>query len=193
MCGLTFNSPLPNMSRKFVKVVLHSSETLDGLGDILPLALLSWLSVLLSAAGWTTVTPFTGTSQSSTYINCSVYRKVLLKLSLTSKFSSISPVLKSLHWLPVDQGSVFKTPTLVYKFIDTGFPEYFGPHLLSYRRCYNTRYTGHEGANILVVLKFFHSSHTSVNQFGHSFAFDASTVWNSLPVDACSCFPHLKV
>ena len=35
---------------------------------------------------------------------------------------SITPVLKKLHWLPVEHCSVFKTAKLVYKFLHTGFP-----------------------------------------------------------------------
>ena len=46
---------------------------------------------------------FTGASQSPTYITHSVYRTVLLELSLILVNSPvISPVLNSLHWLPVD-------------------------------------------------------------------------------------------
>ena len=44
----------------------------------------SWGCVIhLSAAGWATITPFTGASQSSTYINSSADGLVLLKLLLT--------------------------------------------------------------------------------------------------------------
>ena len=35
----------------------------------------------------------------------------------------------------------------------------------------------------LIVPKFHSSSHKSAKQFWHSFAFDASTLWNSLPDD----------
>ena len=31
-------------------------------------------------------------------------------------------MLKKLHWLPVEQRTVFKTATLVYKYLHTGFP-----------------------------------------------------------------------
>ena len=33
-------------------------------------------------------------------------------------------MLKKLHWLPVDQHMMFKTATLVYMFLHTGFPRY---------------------------------------------------------------------
>ena len=90
VCGLILNSLSPNLCRKFVKVVFLSSEILDGLGNILTLALLSWLPIVLSAAGWTAVIPFTGASQSSNSINHSVYRTVLLELSLTLVNSAVS-------------------------------------------------------------------------------------------------------
>ena len=49
-----------------------------------------------------------------------------------SKFTRITPVLKKLHWLPIQFHSEFKLATLVYKFIHTGFPKYFAPYLSSY-------------------------------------------------------------
>ena len=51
------------------------------------------------------------------------------------KYTRITPVLKKLHWLPIQ----FKLATLVYKFIHTRFPKYFAPHLSTYRTTYNTR------------------------------------------------------
>ena len=38
-------------------------------------------------------------------------------VSNTSRYTSITPVLKKLHLLPVEQRMVFKTATLVYKFL----------------------------------------------------------------------------
>ena len=60
-------------------------------------------------------------------------------VSNTSQYTSITPVLKKLHWLPVEQRTVFKTATLVYKFLHTGFPRYFAPYLSSYNSSYSTR------------------------------------------------------
>ena len=45
-------------------------------------------------------------------------------ISKTSGYASITPVLKKLHWLPVEHRSVFKTATLVCKFLHTGFPKF---------------------------------------------------------------------
>ena len=55
----------------------------------------------------------------------------------SSKFTQITP--GKLHWLPIQFRSEFKLATLVYKFIHTGFPKYFAPHLSTYCSSYNTR------------------------------------------------------
>ena len=98
------------------------------------------------------------------------------------RYTHITPVLMKLHWLPIQFRSEFKLATLVYKFIHTGFPKYFAPHLSTYRTTYNTRHS-QSVANFLNVPKFQPTIHKSAKQFGFSFAFDAPTVWNSLPED----------
>ena len=57
----------------------------------------------------------------------------------SSKYTRITPVLRKLHWLPVQFHSEFKLATLVYKFIHTGFPKYFAPYLSTSHNTYNTR------------------------------------------------------
>ena len=100
----------------------------------------------------------------------------------SSKYTRITPVLRKLHWLPVQFRSEFKLATLVYKFIHTGFPKYFAPYLSTYHTTYNTR-CSQSVANFLNVPKFQPTIHKSTKQFGFTFAFDAPTVWNSLPED----------
>ena len=39
------------------------------------------------------------------------------------KYTRITPVLRKLHWLPIQFRSEFKLATLVYKFIHIGFPK----------------------------------------------------------------------
>ena len=55
------------------------------------------------------------------------------------RYTRITPVLRKLHWLPIQFHSEFKLATLVYKFIRTGFPKYFAPHLSTYCNTCNTR------------------------------------------------------
>ena len=98
------------------------------------------------------------------------------------KYSRITPVLRKLHRLSVQFRSEFKLAPLVYTFIHTGFPKYFAPHLSTYRGTYNIR-CSQSVANFLNVPKFQPTIPKSTKQFGFSFAFDALTVWNSLPED----------
>ena len=74
-------------------------------------------------------------------------------VSNTSRYTSITPVLKKLHWLPVEQRTLFKTATLVYKYFHTDFPRYFAPYLSSYSYSYSTRCSQSSG-NFLVIPKF---------------------------------------
>ena len=85
-----------------------------------------------------------------------------------------------MHWLPVGQRSVFKTATLVYKFLNCGYPKYFSTFLSLYHSAYNTR-RGRPDRNFLVVPQFRPSIHKSKRHFSHSFAYDAPKVWNDLP------------
>ena len=87
--------------------------------------------------------------------------------SNTNRYTSITPVLKKLHWLPIEHHTIFKAVTLVYSFAQTGFS-------------YSTRHS-QSGGNFLVIPKFYPSIHKSVKQFGYSFSSDAPTVWNALP------------
>ena len=98
------------------------------------------------------------------------------------KYTRITPLLRKLYWLPIQFRSEFKLAILVCKFIHTGFRKYFTPHLSTYRTTYNTRHS-QSVASFLNVPKFQLSIHKSTKQFGFSFAFDAPTVWNSLPED----------
>ena len=164
------------MFRMSAKVVLLNSVISDMSGGFLLIMFLCLWQMLLLVVGWITATHFSGASPSSIYTNYSAARIV----SNTSRYTSITPVLKKLHWLPVEQRTVFKTATLVYKFLHTGFPRYFAPYLSTYSSSYSTR-RSQSGGNFLVIPKFYPSVHKSVKQFGNSFAFDAPTVWNALP------------
>ena len=77
-------------------------------------------------------------------------------------------------------GTYTKYLNPVYKFLNTGFSKYFSPYLVPYHSGYNTRSSCRDG-NLLVVQRFLPSIHKSAKQFGHSFSFNAATVWNALP------------
>ena len=143
---------------------------------------LCWLPMLLLVVGWTTITHFSGVSKFNLHRLQSIQNSAARIVTNLSKYTWITPVLRKLHWLPVQFRSEFKLATLVYKFIHTGFPKYFAPYLSTYHNTYNTR-CSQSVANFLNVPKFQPKIHMSTKQFGFSFAFDAPTVWNSLPED----------
>ena len=99
----------------------------------------------------------------------------------TSKFSHITPVLKSLHWLPVQYRIKFKTATIIFKFLHTGLPKYFSPHLSLYNCMVNTRRSNPRN-QFLQQPTYVSSIHTSKVHFDNSFAYDGPCLWNSLPL-----------
>ena len=94
-------------------------------------------------------------------------------------------VLKQLHWLPVKYRCMFKTATLVYKFLHSGSPSYFQPFLSLSSCSYSTR-RSHPDHQYLTVPPFRSSVFKSVKHFDHSFAFYAPKIWNELPYDVRS-------
>ena len=87
------------------------------------------------------------------------------------KYAHVTPILKQLHWLPVKYHCIFKTATLVYKFLHSGSSSYLEP-FLSFCSCpYSTRHS-HPDCQYLTVPPFHSSVFKSAKHFGHSFAFD---------------------
>ena len=84
----------------------------------------------------------------------SVQNRLARIVTYTTRFSHKTPVLKSLHWLPVQQQSVFKTATIVYKFFQSCYPNYFRAFLNPRKSFYNTRSSQVEGA--LRCYRLFH-------------------------------------
>ena len=89
---------------------------------------------------------------------------------------------------------MFKTATLVYKFLHSGSPSYFQPFLSLSSCSYSARHS-HSDHQYLTVPPFCSSVFKLVKHFDHSFAFDALKIWNELPHDvrsAASVAPFRK-
>ena len=97
------------------------------------------------------------------------------------RYAHVAPILKQLHWLPVKYRCIFKTATLVYKYLHSGSPSHFDPFLSLSSCSYSTR-GSHPDRQYLTVPPFHSSVFKSVKHFGHSFAFDAPKIWNELPM-----------
>ena len=101
------------------------------------------------------------------------------------KYCHLTPILKQLHWLPMKYRCMFKTATLVYKFLHSGSPSYCQP-FMSPRSCSYITRRSHPDRKYLTVPPFRSSVFKSVKHFDHSFAFNAPKTWNELPHDVCS-------
>ena len=98
-----------------------------------------------------------------------------------SRFFHVSPILKFLHWLPVKQRIIFKTLSLIYKFLTNGKSKYFAPYLSSYTSAVKTRCSNPE--KMFLKVPFCSSSvHKSKVHFNNSFSYDAPKFWNDLPL-----------
>ncbi len=72
---------------------------------------------------WTTVMRSSSGSQAKAYRNCSTARTVLLG-SQIQLYNHITPILKSLHWLPVSFRIVYKVSLLTHQCIHVDAPSY---------------------------------------------------------------------
>src|ERR1700722_12547913 len=90
----------------------------------------------------------------------------------------ITPVLKSLHWLPVVQRCAFKTALLTFKIIH-GLAPYYLCELIRYRS------TSHDLRSINDVMLDVPKSKSSIGS--RAFVFSAPKLWNSLPYDVRTC------
>ena len=92
-------------------------------------------------------------------------------VSGASRFSHVSPILKSLHWLSGKQQIIFNTLLFIYKYLTTGKPKYFDPHLSLYTSAVKTRHSNPE--KMFLKVPFYSSSvHKSKVHFNKSFSYD---------------------
>ncbi|MDW1542860.1 reverse transcriptase family protein [Vibrio sp. YT-17] len=95
-------------------------------------------------------------------------------LTGTKKQDHISPVLASLHWLPVKSRIEFKILLLTYKALNGQAPSYLRELTVSY---YPTRTLRSENAGLLLVPKVSKS-----RSGARAFSYQAPLLWNHLPV-----------
>ena len=86
-----------------------------------------------------------------------------------ARIVDITPVRKSLYWLPVLHRSVFKTALLVYKFLHSGHPKYFEPFLKPRHSVYRTRRSQSDGVLLEVPHCASLALHTMPQEFGMIF------------------------
>lgn len=110
-------------------------------------------------------------------------------VSLTTKRTHISPVLQSLHWLPVKDRIVFKILLLTFHCVHGSAPQYLISLIQNYTPARPLRSST---SNFLVTPKI-------TKTWGErSFAYSSPKLWNGLPEDIRKCLSsdsfktHLK-
>ena len=97
----------------------------------------------------------------------------------TSRDDHITPVLKRLHWLPVQEWIIFKVPLLKYKTIHCSAPSYLSELISSYTPSRSLRSSS---KNLLCRRK------TKLSQYeGRSFFSAAPKLWNKHPDSVRKC------
>ena len=119
----------------------------------------------------------------SLFLNLPSYQLNRLQLLLNSaarattktpRFHHISPVLKSLHWLKINQRIDYKIISLTYKTLQTQQPKYLRSRLVISN--HNTR-----SSSVLTLLRPPNVSRLKITN--RSFSCHAPVLWNSLPLD----------
>ena len=90
----------------------------------------------------------------------------------TSRFGHIQPVLKELHWLPVDCRIKFKVAMLVYKIRQTGRPAYRSDFI--HERAV-------ERASRSSNMHHMEVPRRKLKTGKRAFSYAAPTIWNNLP------------
>ena len=90
-------------------------------------------------------------------------------ITRTRRFDHITPILKSLHWLPINYRIMYKIIYLTFKILNNSAPYYLNSLITPYRNlCSNS--------NHLLTVPRIKTS------FGaRAFTYSAPTLWNKLP------------
>ncbi len=107
-------------------------------------------------------------------------------ISGTKKYEHISPVLQSLHWLPIEQRIIYKTLLLTFKSLNGLAPSYLCDLLKPYSPCRSLRSSNQ---NLLQEPSY------RLKTYGaRSFECAAPRLWNNLPANirSVSCLTTFK-
>jgi len=92
----------------------------------------------------------------------------------------VTPILRELHWLPIEKRVLFKILLLVFKILHSVGPSYL--NVITRRDVILPRSLRQENSNILNVA-FTQSSFV----YNRSFTFAAPRLWNGLPAELRCC------
>ena len=103
----------------------------------------------------------------------------------SSRFASVTSLLKDLHWLPVKSRIQFKIGLLTYNILATGLPTYLRAYINTYSSVRNTRAS--DPSNFVLDTPFYdRKTHKYFSFLESSFCYCAPRFWNSLPLSVGS-------
>ena len=101
-------------------------------------------------------------------------------ITRTKKFDHVTPILKDLHWLPVEYRSQYKLLLFVYKALNNCAPNYLSDLFKIYSPSRSLR---SQNSFLLDVPKI-----RTVKYGSRRFDYAAASLWNSLPL----CLKHSR-
>jgi len=137
----------------------------------LPSPLLSFILNLTTATHCTIIFHSLRQKNSRTSRTLSLVHAV----NITTKPSHITPVLKSLHWLNINERIKYKLLSLTYKVLTTHQPQYLYDSI-SVQPCHNTR-----SSSMITLAR--PPPRSSLKITNRSFRYAAPCLWNKLPTD----------
>ena len=90
------------------------------------------------------------------------------------KFDHVTPLLRSLHWLPINQRIVYKVLVIVFKWLHNKAPQYLQDLITLYKPSRTLRSS--DSKMLLVTTKS-----RTVGYGNRAFYFKAPSLWNKLP------------
>ena len=157
---------------------ISSAESAQSVGSY-PLTLpLNWSPLWFSHASTTAthsslaflLPPFKASSEFKTVLHVSFSKR--------KKTDHVTPLLQSLHWLPISQRIVHKVNTLCYKSINSSAPVYLSDCLQIYTPARTLR-SSSDTLSLCIP-------RTKLSSAGaRSFSVSGPTTWNSLPLSLC--------
>ena len=105
----------------------------------------------------------------------SILNSAARAITSTSKYSHITPILKSLHWLKITERIQYKILSLTYSALQFNQPSYLRT-LLTIQNKINTR----SSSSVTLVRP---SNPSNLQITNRSYTFTAPFLWNNLPLD----------
>jgi len=96
-------------------------------------------------------------------------------LTRTKKYEHITPVLSSLHWLPIEQRIDYKVLLLTFKALNGLAPQYMSDLITTYTPSRSLR---SQNTGTLVVPRI-----DKITAGGRAFSYRAPLLWNKLPIN----------